>query len=326
MYEVRDSTDLKPTGRKDWWLELPQAQAGRDAWADRATRRKRRETYRLAFVPTKCRIDEEPEPRIVEINLPKEGPWSLRDVTDDVTEEAQATAEQTQREKAERREKATAALIREIDARPAAAPLLRDRDAVGLLLDCGLKRAEARSLLAEKEGVSWRTEPLRGHRGNPKALFRLQPRGGENGGGNNAGAKDPGRERLSEAPVSAAQYESGRRKLEAEKPAPEAGASDGGLFPPTLTSPARRGPGGPLQSNVLAALSPAEVAELPGKYDYGPKELSREGLTELAEVELLGRLKPNQIPVWLDPETRDRALHCLAAWSVTRSGRIEAQT
>jgi hypothetical protein len=47
VFEVRDATDLRPTGTKDWWHELPPA--GVDAWAQRASRRKKREVYRLAF-------------------------------------------------------------------------------------------------------------------------------------------------------------------------------------------------------------------------------------------------------------------------------------
>jgi Bifunctional DNA primase/polymerase, N-terminal/AAA domain len=57
-YEVRDATDLRPTGTKPWWTELPAA--GRDAWAERATRRKGRDCIRLAFTQGKFRVGKEP--------------------------------------------------------------------------------------------------------------------------------------------------------------------------------------------------------------------------------------------------------------------------
>ena len=56
VYEVRDATDLLPTGRKPWWLELPAA--GREAWGERAARRKRR-----ANVPARLRPDQVPDRR-----------------------------------------------------------------------------------------------------------------------------------------------------------------------------------------------------------------------------------------------------------------------
>src|SRR2546428_9153603 len=50
-----------------WWQELPPA--GRDAWAERAGRRKQRKTYRLGFINTKTRDEEEPEPFIYEVDV-----------------------------------------------------------------------------------------------------------------------------------------------------------------------------------------------------------------------------------------------------------------
>jgi hypothetical protein len=60
VYEIRDATDLKPSGKKPWWQELPSA--GAAEWAVRADRRKRRTRYRLAFISTKFRVCEEPDP------------------------------------------------------------------------------------------------------------------------------------------------------------------------------------------------------------------------------------------------------------------------
>jgi len=82
LYEVRDATDFTPSGKKPWWQELPEA--GEAAWADRAARRKGRVDFRLAFIPSKYRLGQEPEPFCLEIRLPKDQPWSLRDVTSGV--------------------------------------------------------------------------------------------------------------------------------------------------------------------------------------------------------------------------------------------------
>jgi len=84
VFEVHDATNLRPTGKKPWIEELPAADAG--SWAARSTRRKRLSQYRLAFIATKFRIGEEPEPFIVEIDLAIE-PWTVRDVTDLVDRE-----------------------------------------------------------------------------------------------------------------------------------------------------------------------------------------------------------------------------------------------
>src|SRR4029453_18018378 len=77
VYEVRDATDLQPSGTTPWWLELPAA--GREAWGARAARRRRRDRYRLAFIPSKFRIGEEPDPFVLEIDL-STVPREARDV------------------------------------------------------------------------------------------------------------------------------------------------------------------------------------------------------------------------------------------------------
>ena len=68
VYEVRDATDFHPSGSKPWVEELPPA--GADSWASRSSRRKEREKYRLAFISTKFRIGQEPEPSSWRSTLP----------------------------------------------------------------------------------------------------------------------------------------------------------------------------------------------------------------------------------------------------------------
>jgi hypothetical protein len=99
VYELRDATNFTPSDQEDWWQELPPA--GEDAWAKRATRRKKRTTYRLAFVPSKFRLGQEPEPFCLELRLPKDEPWTLVDVTEALIkagEETIAQAERAQKE------------------------------------------------------------------------------------------------------------------------------------------------------------------------------------------------------------------------------------
>ena len=84
VFEVRDATDFHPTGKRPWVEELPPQSA--DDWAARSTRRKRRAKFRLAFICTKFRLGEEPEPFVVEVDMTDE-PWAIRDVTAQVDAE-----------------------------------------------------------------------------------------------------------------------------------------------------------------------------------------------------------------------------------------------
>jgi hypothetical protein len=68
-FEVRDATGFSPK-TEDWVKELPLGDAG--AWADRNKRRKQREKYRLAFVASKYRVGQEPDPFVVELDLSAE--------------------------------------------------------------------------------------------------------------------------------------------------------------------------------------------------------------------------------------------------------------
>src|SRR5262249_34486092 len=102
VYEVRDATDFRPGGTKPWYTELPAA--GREGWAERATRRQKRDRYVLAFTSSKFRVGSEPEPFALEINLSAE-PWQLREVTDEIDQAGQparaaAVAEQARAEQA----------------------------------------------------------------------------------------------------------------------------------------------------------------------------------------------------------------------------------
>jgi hypothetical protein len=155
VYEVRDATDFQPSGDKPWWLELPPA--GRDAWGERAARRRRRDRYRLAFIPSKFRIGEEPDPFVLEIDLSAE-PWQLRDVTADVEAAGQAAQAAEAAERQETRERAVAALLAELARRLAARePALGKTSAEALLMASGLSRKVAREVLPSEP--RWRLVP-----------------------------------------------------------------------------------------------------------------------------------------------------------------------
>lgn len=161
VFEVRDVTDFTPSGKKAWWLELPPA--GRDAWAERAARRKRRKTYRLAFINSKCRGDEEPEPFVYELDLSGER-WSLRDVTAELVAAGEAARDRARQEAADRGDRAAAALAVEVRRREAAGEdrLVSERGAVPFLTALGLTRKAARALIAERAAKDWRLVPVDG--------------------------------------------------------------------------------------------------------------------------------------------------------------------
>jgi hypothetical protein len=163
VYEVRDATALQPSGTRAWWAELPPA--GRDAWVDRAGRRKHRERGRLAFVPSKFRLGEEPDPFALELDFTTT-PWSMRDVTAELVAAGEAATEEAKEQAAAIRVAAVAALRAEIEAResPEDPPYTKER-AVAFLTYRKIKRDRARLVLDEEDGRSWRFH-LGGKRGN----------------------------------------------------------------------------------------------------------------------------------------------------------------
>lgn len=234
-YEVRDATGLTPSGTKDWWLELPPAGAG--SWAERASRRKRRETYRVAFVPSKFRIGEEPDPFALEIQLATT-PWSLTDVTTEIIHAGEAQKEAAEQERARRLDAAADALTAELDARATAGTPLKTEEAVEFLQRaCDLKRAGARDLLNTRAGQRWESRPDPNKPGKPRFWYPAEPlrKGLSNAAA--AGiplAKSPRLERGSQEPVSADRMDTGRRQYDPLEPASMARNPDPPSSPPSL--------------------------------------------------------------------------------------------
>jgi hypothetical protein len=179
-YEVRDATDLRPSGTKDWWHELPEAGVG--AWAERASRRKRRSKYRLAFIPSKYRVGEEPEPFCLELDLGAL-PWTLRDVTADLMQLRRQVQEETARAQAETLEQAVDILQRIVEDREATGVKPLDKtEAEEVLHKAGLARKQAREALTECDGKRWqivqgkqRAKLLRSLTANPQLDMEAKP-------------------------------------------------------------------------------------------------------------------------------------------------------
>jgi DNA polymerase III delta prime subunit len=168
VYEVRDVTDFKPTGRKPWFQELPDA--GRAAWAERAARRAGQDRLRLALVATKFRVGEEPEPWAVELNFSTR-PYTCREITIELEAAAQRALHETRRAQREAEDRAAALLAEEVRRRAEEGrPLLyKRRDAEPFLCRLGLTRRQARAILNHHAGQCWVLRP------GPKGQVLLPP-------------------------------------------------------------------------------------------------------------------------------------------------------
>src|SRR5262249_21338707 len=145
-------TGLRPTGKAPWWEEL--AEAGVGAWAQRATRRHRRDTLRLAFVASKFRLGEEPEPFALEIDFRKTQ-WTLQEVTEEVNRTAIGAAAVAAAEHRQRVERAVVALTQAIGESGGAKPIVKGQ-AEELLHGHGLSRREARDIIEQRADKDWR--------------------------------------------------------------------------------------------------------------------------------------------------------------------------
>ncbi|MFI5364356.1 MAG: AAA family ATPase [Candidatus Binatia bacterium] len=230
VFEVRDATDLKPTGAKPWWEELAPASA--DAWAQRATRRKKRDRYRLALVPSKYRVGEEPDPFALEVDLSTE-PWQLRNVTEELIEAGEASQREAADAARKRLDAAAQALRKAVNDRTS---LPMNEEAIPLLRTHGLKREEARELIQRHAGTLWRLDPPVGRRGVPVCVVPMPGEGQEDSAGMQ-GAENPCQTRPSEGSIPAKQAQSGRQESSFGKPAPNAVFRNGAFLPGDSISP-----------------------------------------------------------------------------------------
>jgi hypothetical protein len=173
VYEVRDATGLKPTGDKDWWLELPKASA--DAWGERTSRRRGQSVFRLAFVPSKFRVGEEPEPFVLEMDLSGEQ-WFYRDVTADLLATVGQTVEAQQRAKQRKQAEAVEALAAAVAGAVAAGTPMNKSAAERFLMAAPYKLSQADSRLLIAKGnqtAAWKIEPAASGKSRSLYLFTV---------------------------------------------------------------------------------------------------------------------------------------------------------
>jgi len=199
-YEVRDATGFTPSGKKEWWRELPPA--GEAEWADRAARRKGKVTFRLAFVPNKFRLGMEPAPFCLELHLPPDGLWTLDDVTSQLVAAGEEALQAAAAAKKAQQTSAVQALEELVVERYRQGSPLPKRDAEDFLREHEIGRNEARNLIEMYAGVKWRLsddrrrvphlllplvigeaakdgEPATDTASQTGELRRLEPQGGE---------------------------------------------------------------------------------------------------------------------------------------------------
>jgi hypothetical protein len=220
VYEVRDATNFTPTGKKPWFMELPGA--GRVDWADRAARRKQRDRLRLAFVSSKFRVGEEPEPFVLEIDLSAE-PWQCREVTAEMEADGVVACEAAAEETAKQEQAATKTLQDEIARRESAgAQPLTKQMATAFLRGLGLKRDAARALIERAREVSWQFEVLP-TKGSPVVLRGMNcsppPKSPE--------PEPPAPERLQEGLFLRTAPDGDRRNRTPEKPCARGASEEG---------------------------------------------------------------------------------------------------
>jgi hypothetical protein len=173
LYEVRDATGFLPKSEDEWWLQLPEA--GEQAWADRAKRRKGRTDFRLAFIPSKFRIAAQPEPFCLEISMPGDGEWTLTDMTTQMLYEGEQAKRQALTAKIAKLDEAANALAAVILRIADERFMTKDEAESFLRESCQLKRQEARDLIQAKNGELWDLHQITSRQGKP---WILTPRGG----------------------------------------------------------------------------------------------------------------------------------------------------
>jgi hypothetical protein len=168
VYEVRDCTNFRPSGKKaSWWLDLPPQ--GVAEFGNRAERRQQQQTYRLAYIPSKFRTGQEPDPFVVEVDLAQK-PWTIRDATAAMGVMVQAARE------AITRQRATAVLqLRDEVQRRIVAGLapFTSKKAEAYLMQRRLSQDQARAIVHDP-AAPWALKPVPGP-GNPKVLRPRPP-------------------------------------------------------------------------------------------------------------------------------------------------------
>jgi len=178
LYEARNVTGWTPSAAAQWWEQLPDA--GEHAWQQRASRRKGQTELRVAFVPSKYRLDIEPEPFVLAVAT-QQIPWTVADITAEIEQAGEEAATSARKAKQAKMASAEAKLIAAIGDRGPANPMTQT-EAVSMLTALGLSRHEARTLVQRggnrdlyPDG-SWVLRQIPGHRsGQALGLYQVSP-------------------------------------------------------------------------------------------------------------------------------------------------------
>jgi AAA domain/CHC2 zinc finger len=174
VFEIRDCTNFQTSGNKPWVEELPASDAG--SWASKSSRRKGQLKFRLAFIPTKFRIGEEPEPFAMEIDTTTT-PWTMADVTDCIDQEGAAERERQAQERTVAVGTATELLKEEIHRREAGGePVFLKKQAEEFLTSQGIRQKIARGAI---NSPAFETVDVSG-KGNPKGVQLAGKKGNVN--------------------------------------------------------------------------------------------------------------------------------------------------
>lgn len=154
IFEIRDATGLKLQPGKESWIDsLPEATDA--SWSGRAKRRMQRDRYRLAVVPTKFRVGEEPASFVLEIALPEDSPWSITDVTEEVEREFESVKGEADLSRQREVDAAVDGLKLLIAQRFSAGTPIGATEAVEILVKNGMPRDSARQIRDKRIGRDW---------------------------------------------------------------------------------------------------------------------------------------------------------------------------
>ena len=167
IYEVRDITGWTLQGEY-WWENIPEA--GEHTWAKRASRHKRSPLHRLAFVPSKFRDDEPPDPFIVELDF-RETPWTINDVTAQLAQDAMQEARNIQVAQHDLLRLACEKFAQHLQTLGEDGYLLRSEAEVFLQI-AQLSRKQARNVLNAENGRRWTLGVAPG-KGGPIGVYPL---------------------------------------------------------------------------------------------------------------------------------------------------------
>jgi hypothetical protein len=195
IFEVRDATDFKPNIQHEVWWEGMVENQGESAWAGRARRRRGKTVFRLALIPSKTRVGPELEPRVLELALPADEPWTIADVTAEISGAHERSKSQAAEKRQTNEDSAVAAL-------KAVLPIPKS-EAEALLTQNGMSRNAARRTIKQRTGTDWILTG-RGTKADPIILRSID--------GEDSDTAKPHGERGFETPIPAAFGAEGRQE------------------------------------------------------------------------------------------------------------------